>query len=353
MRADAMTYLCNEYEWSFAMVQFQRTDTVFHELPKPQYIESVYRKLDVCIGQLLSTVEADNILVVSDHGMGNTGVWDFRINTWLFKNGYLETKAEGYTAGWEKPTGDSNSEKSADNGINFLTKVAYGASLIGVTPRRVERGLNRVGLDGVLMRILPNSWLQSALEGGGKGIDIESSKAYCPSGPGLGLVCSDKGNRDRLLEEMRSLRDPDGERVFEWVREAEDIYDGPAVDSAPDVLAYPRQMLYYPSATLTTDTFSVSRYIYNHKENGILLGSGQDISPVEECVEADINDIGATILSLLACPLDEKFDGEPIRPILKDVTIPENQRYASVNRSSGPDDQDVAKSRLEDLGYME
>jgi len=353
MRADAMTYLCNEYQWTFAMVQFQRTDTVFHEIPEDQYIESVYRKLDDCIGQLISTIDASNTLVASDHGMGKTGDWDFRINTWLLKNGYLETETEGYRAGWEKPTGETNSGKSTDNGSNILSKAAYAASLIGITPRRVEQGLKHFGLDEVAMRIIPNTWLQSALEGGGEGINVRSSKAFCPSGPGLGIICDDEGPRERLLEELSSLRDPDNHRVFEWVREAEDLYDGPAVDLAPDLVAYPKEMSYYLSATLTADTFVENRYTYNHAQDCVLLGSGKDITPVNDDFEADINDIVPTILSLLETPLDEEFDGEPIRAILKDVRIPESQYYDSVNQASSKANKDVVKSRLEDLGYME
>jgi len=353
MRADAMTYLCNEYQWTFAMVQFQRTDTVFHEIPEDQYIESVYRKLDDCIGQLISTIDASNTLVASDHGMGKTGDWDFRINTWLLENGYLETETEGYRAGWEKPTGETNSGKSTDNGSNILSKAAYAASLIGITPRRVEQGLKHFGLDEVAMRIIPNTWLQSALEGGGEGINVRSSKAFCPSGPGLGIICDDEGPRERLLEELSSLRDPDNHRVFEWVREAEDLYDGPAVDLAPDLVAYPKEMSYYLSATLTADTFVENRYTYNHAQDCVLLGSGKDITPVNDDFEADINDIVPTILSLLETPLDEEFDGEPIRAILKDVRIPESQYYDSVNQASSKANKDVVKSRLEDLGYME
>jgi len=352
MRADAMEYLCNEYEWSFAMVQFQRTDTVFHELPEEEYIESVYRKLDDCIGQLLLTVDADNILVVSDHGMSKTGDWDFRINTWLLENGYLETQTEGYTAGWEKPTGDSNTEESANIGNKILAEAAYAASLVGVTPRRVEHSLKRLGLGKVIMSNLPDTWVHSALEGGGEGIDTESSKAYCPSGPGLGILCGDE-TPDRLQEEISSLRDPNGRRVFAWVRETGDIYEGPATDSAPELIAYPREMLYYLSATLSADTFAESRYKYNHKPNGIVLGAGPDIGSVEGEIEADIQDIGPTILSLVQCPLDAEFDGEPVTTALNGIRIPETKAYKHENRTAHTENNEIVTNRLEDLGYIE
>lgn len=353
MRADAMSYLCSTYKWSFAMVQFQRTDTVFHELPQKEYICSVYRKLDECVGQLLSDVNADNVLIASDHGMGETGDWDFRINTWLLKNGYLETDTEGYNSGWEKPTESADSEESVDNGgKSSIARVAHTASRIGITPRRIEHGLKRVRLDETVKRLLPDAWLQTVLEGGGERIDIDSSLAYCPSGPGLGMVCNDV-DKDHLMEEMSSLRDPDGQRVFEWVRTAEEVYGGPAVDAAPDIIAYPREMAYYVSATPTADVFTESRYAYNHTQDGILIGRGSDIRSIDKYLNVDIKDVAPTVLSFLRLKLDEEFDGSPINMVLNEVEIPDTQTYETVSRGASESDRTDVEDRLKDLGYME
>lgn len=353
MRADAMTYLCTAYEWSFAMVQFQRTDTVFHELPEEKYIRSVYRKLDECIGQLVSSINAENILVASDHGMGETGNWDFRINTWLLETGYLETDTKGYSPGWEKPTATSASEKGTDSdGKSSVARAAHAAALVGITPRRIEHALKHLGLDETVMRLIPDAWLQTALEEGGERIDVDASAAYCPSGPGLRIVCSDV-DRDHFMEKLSSLSDPDGQQVFEWIRRAEDVYDGPAVNAAPDVIAYPREMAYYISATMTADVFAKSRYAYNHMQDGIFLGRGPDIRPVDEHLEVDINDVAPTVLSLIGVELDVDFDGSPIEAMLDGVEIPEERAYEIVNRTASEDDRDAVKARLEDLGYME
>jgi len=353
MRADAMSYLCSAYEWSFAMVQFQRTDTVFHELPEERHIRSVYRKLDACVGQLLSDIDADNVLVASDHGMGETGDWDFRINSWLLRHGYLETNTEGYSSGWEKPTKTAESEQAPDtDGESSLAKAAYIASRVGITPRRIQHGLKRAGLAKSIKHLLPEPWLQNALEGGGEQIDVDSSSAYCPSGPGLGIVCNDV-DRGHLIEEMSSLRDPDGQRVFEWVRPSEKVYEGSAVDIAPDIMMHPREMAYYVSATPTADVFAESRYMYNHMEEGIFLGQGSDIQSIDEHLCVEINDIAPTVLSLAGVELDKDFDGSPVRTLLADVEIPGVRAYDTANRTAGDETRDSVESRLEDLGYME
>lgn len=354
MRADAMSYLCDAYEWSFAMVQFQRTDTVFHELPEKEYIQSVYRKLDECVGQLLSEVDADNVIVASDHGMGETSGWDFRINSWLLENGYLATGTEGFDSGWSKP--DSATETTDSNGGNAdrspIAKAANGAARIGITPRRVEHGLKRLGIDDFVKRILPEEWVNTALEAGGERIDVEASAAYCPSGPGLGIVCRN-AEPDPLIGELSTLTDPDGAPVFEWVRRVEEVHHGPAVDAAPDVIPYPRGMAYYISATLSADVFAKSRYAYNHMQDGILLGAGSDIATVDERIEADITDVAPTVLSLVGVTLDEAFDGGPVESLLDGVELPETRTYTTVDRAAGTEDRDAVEARLEDLGYME
>ena len=354
MRADAMSYLCNAYEWSFGMVQFQRTDTVFHELPEERYIKSVYRKFDDCVGQLLSEVDADNVLLASDHGMGETGNWDFRINSWLLENGYLETGSDGYSSGWNKPkstaaTDDPNGDDGRDKPI---AKIARGAAKVGITPRRIERMLQRLGIDELVKRAVPDAWIHAALEEGGERIDIESSAAYCPSGPGLGIVCRE-ADPDDLVAELSALRDPDGAPVFEWIRRAKDVYDGLAADDAPDVIPYPRAMAYYISGTLAAGVFAESRYAYNHMQDGFLLGAGDSITAVDNHLEVDINDVAPTVLSLVGVPLDEEFDGAPINAVLDRVAIPSSRTYEIMNRAAGDGNRNAVESRLEDLGYIE
>lgn len=353
MRADAMTYLCDNYDWSFGMVQFQRTDTVFHELPEEKYIRQVYRKLDECVGQLLADVDADNIFLVSDHGMGETGNWDLRINSWLLEQGYLKTAIEGYETGWEKPK-----EENTDTGNDklweqdLLDTIARKTSQLGLNPRRIEKSLQRIGADAIVKQTLPDSWLQMALEEGGERIDVDNSAAYCPSGPGLGIIAEDNV-REELIDSLAELRDPDGELVFKWVRAANEVYSGPAVDDAPDVIAYPREMTYYISATLTADVFAESRYAYNHMHHGMILGAGSEIDDVDDNIDADITDVIPTVLSLVGVQLDTELDGVPVMSVLDGVEISGSRTYETVNRKAGVEDRDAVEARLEDLGYME
>lgn len=345
MRRDAIKYLCNEYEWNFSMVQFQRTDTVFHELPEQRYIDQVYEKLDEYINDIITSVDADTVVIVSDHGMGETGDWDFKINSWLKKQNYLETSKSGFESGFEKPT-ENDETKSGTMGraVSILAKA-------GVTPQKIELLLSKLRLANTVKSILPAEVLSSIVSAGGEKINRSQSSAYCPSGPGLGIVC-DEEVKQKLVEELSRIKDPDGNLLFEWVRPKEQVLQGPAIEDAPDLYMMPRQMNYYMSATPTSTVFSQGRYDFNHKNQGILLMNGQAVRSSEKREQCSIHDIAPTILTLLDLPLDREFDGSPIKGVLN-VDHTEPIRYDSESKSIDEDISDSVESRLEDLGYME
>lgn len=345
MRRDAIIYLCDSYAWDFAMVQFQRTDTVFHELPAQHHIEHVYSRLDEFIGDILDAVEYDTVIVASDHGMGPTGTWDVRLNTWLHREGYLETSLNGRETGWEKPTADSPGRKST------FGQIISGLSRIGVTPRRAQTLLNRLGLTRVVKRVASASLLKEIVQTGGEKYDPEASIAYCPSGPGLGIYCDD-AVVEELLDSLAALTDPDGNDVFEWVVPASDVWDGPMAETGPDVLVMPREMDYYVSATISANAFEKAAYEYNHERNGVLMAAGSDVEDNGVRNQHSLRDIAPTVLAAMDIPLDTEFDGQVIEPIVADGSWHEKE-YETVRRRSQSVEDDVVESRLEDLGYME
>jgi len=346
MRKDAILYLCNEYPWEFAMVQFQRTDTVFHELPQDEYISRVYRRLDECIGEICEELDPENVLVVSDHGMGERGDWDFRVNTWLREEGYLETTTDGESTGWEKPGGEELSDSSAvDSALSTLASV-------GLSAQRMEQLLVTVGLDRAVKRIAPAGWLSRVADAGGERIDRKQSDAYCPSGPGLAIYCADEAYVDPIVEALSELRDPDDQPVFEWIKPADEVYYGACTDDGPDILLLPREMKYYVSGTLSTRVFEQSMLEYNHMYEGIVIGDGEHLSGTDVHEEYEITDISPTLAALLEIPLDEAFDGEVMSGVLDWDMDATYDQYESVSRTAASETDESVESRLEDLGYL-
>lgn len=346
MRKDAILYLCNEYRWEFAMVQFQRTDTVFHELPHEEYISRVYRKLDNCVGEICDDIEPENVLVVSDHGMGERGDWDFRINTWLQKQGYLETTTNGESTGWEKPGKEGSTATSMVDAA--LSKIASA----GLSAQRVEKALVKVGLDRAVKRIVPTGWLSRIANAGGETIDWDRSVAFCLSGPGLGIYCTEEQHIESIVSELSQLRDPDGQPVFEWVKPTDEVYQGENVEVGPDVLLLPRDMKYYISGTLSTRVFEQSLLEYNHMLEGFAIGTGEQISRGEARENYDIADVTPTIAALLGIPLDKYFDGEIMSEVVDLESAISYEEYDLVSRTIDSETDSTVEARLEDLGYI-
>lgn len=344
MRRDAIIYLCQNYNWQFAMVEFQRTDTVFHELPEERFIERVFTAVDSYINDILESIDYDTVMIASDHGMGPTGSWDFRVNTWLKQQGYLETTLHGRATGWEKPT------KRGSSSWSPLYSLATGLSRIGLTPRRFQSLLKRMGLSGFVLRMLPSDVIIEGLETAGEKIDQEESNGFCPSGPGLGIYCEEQVV-DELIHSLETLRDPDGNLVNEWVAPAREVWAGPQVELGPDVLFLPKEMDYYVSASITAEAFDKSSYHYNHKTEGVLIAAGVGVDSGGEREKHSIYDVTPTILSLSDLPLDTSFDGRVIEKMSSHQSLPE-KNYQEYHQRMDSFEDEAIQSRLEELGYM-
>jgi len=345
MRKDAMIYLCREYSWDFGMVQFQRTDTVFHDLPNEEDIESIYSYFDKCLGELKEEIDPDIIQVVSDHGMGKTGSWDFRINSWLKENGYLVTSNEGYSSGWTKPS-ESSQQSGGVKNLGALM------SNIGITPQKVDRYLSMFRVSNLIKGILPDAWIKSLLESGGEKIDRKQSKAYCPSGPGLGIYCENEF-QDEIKSELSKLRDPDGRSVFEWVQHGDEIYGEQAENNPPDLIMMPTDMDYFVGATVTSSVFENARYKYNHKRVGVWMGEGDIVKKISDRKSANIVDVVPTTLALLETPIDREIDGEPQLEYFAEVSKPPVKSYRRKSKEKMNSHSETVEDRLEELGYLE
>jgi len=153
-------------------------------------IEELYQRMDRLLGSVLSKVDdRTTVVVMSDHGFAPL-YRQFHLNTWLLEHGYLRLKP-----------GTSAEARSLFSSVDWGKTQAYG-----------------LGLNALYVNL--------------KGREAE------------GVV--DPRERaevaDRLARELAALRDPvSGEPVISRVYKAEEIYSGPYVDRAPDlILGYNR-----------------------------------------------------------------------------------------------------------------
>ena len=364
MRGRAFRYLADRFDPDFGFVQFQVTDTIFHRRPDDlAAVREIYRTVDDEIGEILSACDPENVLVVSDHGIGEYGGYEFRVNEFLRRHGYVETRRGGDgMPSWA--TVQESRLRAGEGGDGFGPGVAERAMALaaraGVTTQRVAPVVESLGLTGLLGRLLP----RSVAEAGAEQVDVPRSRAYMRSRSELGVRINLAGRepdgvvppgdyesvRVELIDLLRNARTPDGEPVFEDVAPRERYFDGPMAEAAVDVVTVPAGFDHLLSARLEGEPFGPPSEPWNHKRDGLLLASGPGIDATAPADGARLVDVAPTVLATLGVPVDERMDGR-VLPIAESVG---EERYPPYERTSAETSADDAvEARLADLGYLE
>lgn len=358
-------------DWEFAFVQVQKTDAVFHNFTDETAFRSVYQAADAFLGGVLDVIdETDDVIVCSDHGIGPKDGYTVYLNEILRDHGFVETSGGEGGAGASlddvKPglTGEAVPDTEGDEGA--LVRIAGGASrvlgAVGIDPGDVFTAAERVGLDGLLLRMTP----ESVRAGASRAVNWRRSTAYCRSNaePGvrINLAGRDTGGvvpaedyeavRAELIELLEGLETPDGRHAFEAVLPAEAVYDGPYVGDACDVVVVPRDMANTVDTKLYGRRF-VRAKPYDHERDGVFLGAGPGFDPEGDLDSLSLIDVAPIAMALLGHPVPTDMTGAVPSGLLR-VPV-ERESYGSVPFGTGIDretEDDEVTSRLEDLGYL-
>ncbi|UHQ99241.1 alkaline phosphatase family protein (plasmid) [Natrinema zhouii] len=361
MRGEAFTYLADQFEPDFGFVQFQKTDTVFHEFDGDwNKVETVYEETDKQIGAILEACDPKCVFVASDHGMGRYEKPEFRVNAFLEDAGYLETTKGGKgMPTWNLMRDDlRQGEQAHEWEPGTIERLAAALANVGLTTHRIGVVLKQLGLADLAKRYVPTGVVRT----GNEQVDFPASTAYMRSRTELGVRINVEGRdpsgvvseaayesvREELIEDLASVTAPDGEPVFETVASSDEYYDGPFTDRAVDIVTIPNDFQHFLSAQPTDEYFSETTEPWNHKRNGVLLaiGKGIDGGPLEG---AHLYDVTPTILAALGVPAGDHMDGN-VLPIVEESGI---ETYPAYDTQKGDKVDDTVESRLEDLGYVE
>lgn len=159
------------------------------ELPKPDVIENLYRRMDEMVGRIREELKPrDLLLIVSDHGfkLFRRGV---NVNTWLHQNGYLHLKEGRTTSGeWFED-------------VDWSKTRAYAFGLSGLYLNR--RGREKEGI-------------------------VEPEAVA--------------GLKEELIRKLSSLKDEEngGKEAITTLYDTDLVYSGPYKENAPDlILGFP------------------------------------------------------------------------------------------------------------------
>ena len=354
-RCELTLDLIEEYELDLLWTVFMGTDWVQHyawqdDITAESAIGRVYRRIDKFVGKLRSVVGDDvNVLLVSDHGAKRIE-GEMHMNSLLERWGYLH-RAEESAGGPVKKIKDSVLSLGWKVGRTVPPYIKHMVKNV-LSDGTIEEMESAVGY-GQQNMVSSIDWPETdAFSYGYMGrVFLHDEQSY-PSGTLSSTELDEL--KDELVERLMVLQHPEtGDRIVEDVLRKEEVYDGPTVANAPDLLVIPTDWQYMIYGDFGDEWINApSLRIADHDPEGVLIGAGPDIN--SGSVNASIADIAPTILSLHDLPILEGMDGRWLDELVSDPdppdTVPDDMYMPE--QSYGVADSEMVTERLEDLGYM-
>lgn len=366
-------YLLEHHPVDLFVVMFRMLDSIQHKFwadmdpnhplhgqagseALPDAILDCYRLLDSAVGRLWEKAGPDaTVVVISDHGFRG----EYRtvaLNKWLLERGL---------AAWQRKPGTA------------LGRAVGVAKRLGVS--QVLGSVARTVAGARYRRLLPERMNLIY-----RSIDWSSTQVVF--GPGFGFNINLQGRdpqgivppseyealRNRLIQEITALRDPDtGLPVVTQLYRREEVYQGDAVDQAPDLVP---EMAEYtanghrwgygtnlnPFAQRVLDV-PAQRMGGNHASDGIFAACGPHLQ-TGGVPALRIADVAPTVLYLLGLLVPNAMDGQ-VRTELCDseYVVAHPVRYEDTSDASSTgqagqvlsDEQEaLVEERLRGLGYL-
>ena len=365
-------WLLEREDWDVFALYFGESDTAAHYLWAHHDPESprrpaelggtqreglaiVYQALDRAVGELIEARGPDGeITILSDHGSGGSSDKVVHINRLLAEHGLLQFKLRGPRLG------------------AGLKEVA----LRRLPPRLRER-LFRMG----------NAWLPSRLESNVRFGDIDMSRTVAFSDelnyfPGIHLnirgrepsgTVDPKETQEAILRvraALLSVRDPwSGKPVFASVTRREELFEGPCVERAPDLLldlhlddGYSYNVMPSGRATEPFRRLAPEEYLGkkgrslpgSHRLRGFMAMAGPSVLAAAR-IDARIADVTATLLHRMGLRVPTDFQGRVLWEAVRQAAdAPATSLPGSASVSARPRaNEGIVESRLRALGYIE
>lgn len=313
-------------------------------------ILDIYRMLDDRIAEMVERRPPDSdVFFISDHGFGPCRYKVF-LNTWLAQEGFLRFKEGG----------------RATRGRLQALRGALGK--VGLDTRKILDTAKKLGADRLLSSV-SDDFSRFAAE-----IDWEHTQAFChgTNAVRINLRGREKNGSvdpaeydavvERLREKLLALRDPEGDRIVWDVRRRDELYAGPHVELAADVLIAGHDdsvWFYYSEGDVPEQVFEPSGWASgNHKPDGLFCAWGPSIEAGLHLEDANINDILPTLFALLGVPIPDDVDGRVLYEVLRGKTAVRPRWTEAEAWSGAASTRDAAtdraiEERLRGLGYLQ
>ena len=373
-RTEVLLDLLKEQTPDFGMIVYNGTDKIQHALwhcldPRhPFYnadeakrygpaVRTYFEAVDRTLSRLLEALDEDvYVMLMSDHGAGPIYRFIY-LNNWLLKERYLHLRSD------------------------LGTGIRRAVFQLGVTPINVYDGLVKLGAARLRTRMdfQPREQLLAKFFLSLNNVAWERTRAYSLGNVGqiylnvrgrepegiVGRGAEYEAVRDDIIAQLRELRDPQsGEAIMTEIYRREELYDGPYLDEAPDIVILPRDLEYQAAGT--------SAFMHNgvlglprgnsggHRMEGIWLLKGPGIQSGLRVEGARIVDLAPTLLHLLGLSVPRDMDGLVLQEVFEAgsrLLRPERREgtawtgRADEGGYSAREEEEITR-RLADLGYV-
>lgn len=369
--------IMREHEWDFCMMGFEATDQAGHLFwcKDQNKVFKIYKAIDETLEKLLKSAGDDvTVVIASDHGFGAYKKGLF-IDSWLFENGYLQTRINKreYFNLKEKEINKKLKPLSQWRRLFYKTLInlAKIKQLVTSKPLPFPRFL-------VIPPMVANisapeeiiDWEQTRVYP-----DLESTGNYGALRINLrgrepnGIVLQGKEYEDllkELTENLMELKDPHtGEKIAKAIYRREALYSGPYLEEIYDLVIELHKdyaFLVSKEAIFKGQVILPPQCVPWHTLNGIFLIKGENVVK-ETNIGANIIDIAPTIMYMMGLPISSDMDGKVLEGAIKKSYLQEHPitytpekhkeypRYGTIVPSL-EHDQEI-KERLRRLGYLE
>ncbi len=391
-KIDTALYLYKKEAWDIFSVVFGESDLVGHHYWKfydesspfhpgssvsekcKKAIETVYQTIDHAIGEFLKSLYPNTTLIImSDHGFGGSSDKVIYLNCWLASEGFLKFKDE------RNLFKDQIFNKFLIKSFSIIKK--YGLKWV---PAEIKRFLFRHRPEIINM-------IESTLRF--NYIDWSETVAFSEETPYYPTIWINLKGRDpegivdpedredvidQIIKRLNYWRDPYTDiPIVRKAYKREDIYNGPFVNRAPDIIIDYNEpegysFLSRPSFTNSLripirklsrrelDSALFQNKSGSHRNYGILFLYGENIQNMnlDNC---SILDIAPTVFYCVDLPIPEVFDGRVLKEcfkdfkyqqykVTKDGAILKDEMY-DVETYSEKEEEEIRK-RLKSMGYL-
>jgi predicted AlkP superfamily phosphohydrolase/phosphomutase len=327
-QARVARHLLEREAWDCFAIVFGASDTVshhfwaFHDPNSPRRdaagaarfggaIRAIYQQLDRAVGELLQSAGADaDVFVVSDHGFGGTSDIAISINRYLNQQGLLNFKP--------RPGASSRAaELLKQAGLRRLPARAQQMLFrrLGAVVDRLESGARFGHIDwprtlvySEELNYFPSVWINLLGREPGGVVEPDQYEAV----------------RDRAILALEQwIGEESGEYIVRRAYRREEVYAGPALCEAPDIVlelaldggySYAVEAARSPGPSLRR--MDASEHIGakgrsmngSHRPEGVLIAAGPSIASGAAIHHATLADMAPTLLAMLEQRVDS-LDG--------------------------------------------